>query len=94
MHLEGKYLLVSYRDIPNTDFICEYDGDIRIRVSKVDRLKVKAVAKGPFLGTNDSWVLVFENISNRLIQEQDEIMRAVSWYKSKVGLGGMNLVYI
>ena len=94
MHIEGKYLLLRYRDTPEIDFICENGGDLRIRVSKIPKAQLKNLPEGFLLGTVDRWILVFENISNRIISEQEEIIRAVHWYKSKIGLSTMNLIYV
>ena len=94
MYIEGKYLLVSYRDIPDIDFICENGGDLRIKVSKIPKSDTKALPEGFLLGTIDKWILVFENISTRIAAEQDEVIRAVHWYKCKFGLKGMNLLYL
>ena len=93
MYIEGKYLLVSYRDIPNTDFICEYEGDIRIKVSKIEKSALPAPGHS-FSGAAEKWILIFENISNKLIQEQDELLQAVQWYKSKIGLRAMSVIYV
>lgn len=94
MYVEGKYLLLSYRDIPNTDFICENGGDLRIRVLKIPKSEITMLPEGHLLGAMDKWVLVFENISARVVAEQEEIIRAVQWYKSRFGLQSMNLLYL
>ena len=94
MYVEGKYLLLSYRDMPDTDFICENGGDLRIRVLKIPKSESKALPQGQLFGSIDKWILVFENISSRVIAEQDEIIRAVYWYKCKFGLQSMNLLYL
>lgn len=94
MHIEGKYLLLSYRDIPDTDFICENGGDLRIRVVKIPKTELTSLPEGLVLETVDKWVLIFENISNKIIKEREEVIRAVHWYKCKFGLQAMNLLYM
>lgn len=94
MHIEGKYLLVSYRDIPDIDFICENGGDLRIRVSKVDASEVQVLPEELSEDAASRFVVVFENVSNRVIKERGEFLKAIHWYKSKFGVPGMNLLYL
>ena len=94
MHIEGKYLLVSYRDIPDTHFICENGGNLRIKVSKISKSDIAPLPEGFLFGIIDKWILVFENISTLIVSEQDEVSRAVHWYKCKLGLSQMNLMYL
>jgi hypothetical protein len=94
MYVEGKYLLVSYRDVPDADFICENGGDLRIRVSKIRESDVVTLPQGQLIGSVDKWILIFENISIQLIHEQEDIVRAVHWYKTKFGLKAMSLLYL
>ena len=94
MHLQGKYLLVTYRDLPDTHFICEYGSDLRIRVSRVPKEEMSMIQPDFLARSSSNLVLVFENISNRIIEEQDELMRAVHWYKTRLGLKSMNLLYL
>jgi hypothetical protein len=93
MHIDGKYLLVKYRDLPDTEFICENGGDLRIRVSRVCRSQLKSLPEGFLLGVVDKSILVFENVSTMLDQENDEIVRAVQWYRRQFGVK-MNLLYV
>lgn len=93
MHLEGKYLLLSYRDIPDTEFICERCGDLRIRVSFVEpsELPIESDSLEELGGQK---VLVFENVSNKSVEEQGQYIAAIKWYKSKLGLKIMSLIYL
>lgn len=93
MHVEGKYLLVSYRDIPDAQFICEPGGDLRIKVSIVEKSNL------PFHSTfldnpTVKKVLLFENLSNRGLEERDELFDAIRWYKSKTQLNLMCLIHL
>lgn len=94
MHIEGKYLLLNYRDMPDTDFICENGGDLRIRVLRIPRNKLDTLPEGELLGAMDKWILVFQNISNRMITEQEELIRAVHWYTCKFGIQQMKMLYL
>jgi hypothetical protein len=85
MYIEGKYLLVNYRDIPHVDFICENGGDLRIRVTKLPESRLDDRPQGVLCEVADKCVFIFENISNRIIEEQDELVRAIHWYKSRFG---------
>ena len=70
MYIEGKYLLVRYRDVPHVDFICENGGDLRIRVTKLPESGVSDRSQGLLCEVADKFVFIFENISNRIIEEQ------------------------
>ncbi len=86
MYIEGKYLLVRYRDAPHVDFICENGGDLRIRVTKLPESGVTDRSQCLLCEVADKFVFIFENISNRIIEEQEEWVRAIQWYKTKLGL--------
>jgi len=94
MHLEGKYLLVSYRDLPGADFICDQEGNLRIKVSMVKRSALKLIPQKFLPDIASEWILVVENISNQLLKEQEEILKAVNWYKSKLGLNAPSCIYL
>ena len=86
MYIEGKYLLVSYRDVPHTDFIYETGGDLRVKVSRILKSDVKFNAQCFLSDTADRCVFIFENISNKIVNEQEELLKVVQWYKNKFGL--------
>lgn len=86
MFIEGKYLLVRYRDIPHTDFICENGGDLRVRVTKILKSELKFNPQCFISDAAGKCIFIFENISNRIIEEQEELMRVIHWYKNKFGL--------
>ncbi|MEJ6981800.1 hypothetical protein WG906_15135 [Pedobacter sp. P351] len=86
MYIEGKYLLVSYRDIPHTDFVCENGGDLRVKVTKILKSDEKFNAQCFLSDAADRCVFIFENISSKIINEQEELLRVIHWYKNKFGL--------
>lgn len=93
MYIEGKYLLVNFRDIPHVDFICENGGDLRIRVTKVPESGLEDRPQCVLCEVVDKCVFIFENISNRMIEEQEELVRAIQWYKTRFGLQSMKALY-
>ena len=86
--MEAAYFMVNYRDMPNTDFLCEYGGDVRLKVSKVDKTDLLSLSGEYLCAIVESCILVFENIGNS-VGSKDDIFKAIFWYKKRNGFKTM-----
>ena len=86
--LEAKYLIVHYRDMPDTDFLCEYDGDMRLKVSRIPKSDILSLPLNYFCAIVDSCILVFESIGHRSGTKED-MFNAIVWYKKRNGFKSM-----
>ncbi|HEY0053950.1 MAG TPA: hypothetical protein VGB63_01225 [Pedobacter sp.] len=91
LSLKANYFMVNYRDIPDTDFLCEYGGDMRLKVSKIPKSDFLSLPVDYLCAIVDSCVLVFENIGKRAGTRED-MFNAIVWYKKKNGFKSMFLL--
>ena len=79
-----RYLVVTYKDVPDTDFICDCKAEIRLRVSKIPKNKLFELSKTCLCAILDNCILVFEEIGNTL-GTNEEILKAIFWYRNWLG---------
>ena len=77
-------MVVIYKDIPDTDFICAFDSEIRLRVSRVEKSKFFELSRKSLCAILDNCILVFEEIGNQIAPKED-VLKAVFWYRKWLG---------
>lgn len=91
MHHRTEYLVLIYKDLPDTDFLCECNGGIRLKITKVNKSRFFELSRKSLCAILDTCVLVFEDVSHSLVAK-DDILRAISWYKKWAGQPRMLLL--
>lgn len=91
MRREENYLLLSYRDMPDVDFICQCETGMRVKVSVKDRNNIYFLSAGTLYGVAERFVFIFENVSASF-RETEELLKAVNWYRSFKGLYRMEVL--
>lgn len=79
-----EYLVVQYNDVPDTNFICDCRGRVRLRVSKIEKNRYFEVSRNSLCAVLDNCILVFDEIAHSL-GSRHEILRAVFWYRRWLG---------
>ncbi|WP_207425522.1 hypothetical protein [Pedobacter sp. SYSU D00535] len=90
--MKRKYFILWYKDIPDSDFICEYGGHTRVKVTRVPDVSCLPLVEG-FYGVARDAFFIFENIGLRG-GGTDELISAVAWFKKRLGLRSFRLVNV
>lgn len=89
--MSKEYLLLHYADIPHVDFICEYDGLMRIKVTQYNNRLLFPLIKTAIYAIGEGSLYLFEFVGIKLCGKE-EIVNAINWYKNYLKISEMRII--
>ncbi|WP_207534715.1 hypothetical protein [Desertivirga arenae] len=79
-NVRNNYLVLTYANLPDSQFLCDFRGTIRVKISRI-REKINTLSAGTIIcGITDDCILLFEDVGCKSITWKD-IEGALAWYK-------------
>jgi hypothetical protein len=76
----NNYLLVTYKNHPNIEYICDSKGEIRIKVSKISERLLKLIPSNRIYALTESCLYLFDDVGSK-VQSIADFTPAIEWYK-------------
>ncbi|WP_207425943.1 hypothetical protein [Pedobacter sp. SYSU D00535] len=77
---KNNFVVVTYSHLPNTEYLCDYEGAIRVKVSKLREQVAAHLSTSQIYALADNCVYLFEDIGSSICSAA-ELMPAIQWYK-------------
>ncbi|WP_207532439.1 hypothetical protein [Desertivirga arenae] len=88
--MENKFLVLTYKHLPNTEFLCDFEGEVRLRISKMqDKVNTQLPASGLYVIANNG-TYFFENIGS-VFKSWTDFAYAIEWYQRYRKVFGMKV---
>jgi hypothetical protein len=87
----NNFVVLTYKSLPETEFICDYKGEIRIKVSKIkEKLTILLSSKRMYAMT-DHCLYLFDDVGSK-VRSLTDFVPAIEWYKMYCNEQDMRLV--
>jgi hypothetical protein len=87
----NNYLIVTYKNLPNTEFICDRKGEIRIKVSKIKERVVAMLCANRIYALTDNCLYLFDDVGSK-VKSLTDFAPAIEWYKKYSDENNMKVV--
>jgi hypothetical protein len=76
----NNYLIVTYKNLPNIEFICDRKGEIRIKVSKIKERVAAMLFSNKIYALTDNCLYLFDDVGSK-VKSLTDFAPAIEWYK-------------
>ena len=87
----NNYLIVTYKNLPNIEFICDRKGEIRIKVSKIKERVAAMLFSNQIYALSDSCLYLFDDVGSK-VKSLTDFAPAIEWYKTYCRENNMQVV--
>ena len=87
----NNYLIVTYRNHPNIEFLCDSRGEIRIKVSKIKESVAALLFSNRIYALTDNCLYLFDDVGSK-VKSLTDFAPAIEWYKKYSNENNMRVV--
>lgn len=90
--MKTKYFALSYRNLPDTEFICDCTNKLRLKATRIKDLSTVPLIEG-IIGVSETAFFIFENVSSISV-DRNSILNAIDWFKIYLRIPTMRIVEV
>ncbi len=85
------FLILIDSRFPDTEYICQCEGKIRVQVSIADKVDLLKIRSGSLYGISEETLYLFENLTS-FIHDPSILLIAIKWYKRISQISDLKIV--
>jgi hypothetical protein len=89
--MSRNYFLLYCHTLPDTEFICEYGGPVRLKATLVTKKEDIPFFTDSLYGILEESIIVFENVGKQWVGKE-ELLIAINWFKNHIKSPAMRIV--
>jgi len=90
--MKTKYFALSYRGLPDTEFICDCNNKLRLKATRIKDPSNIPLVEG-IIGVSEAAFFIFENVSSISV-DKNHVFNAIEWFKAYLRIPSMRVVEI